>query len=207
MLASLHRFKTWPAGRALEARCPYAEAETHAGPSPGVDCGCGLYAALDLETLRELANPDLVVPRGVGEVALWGRVIPADLGYRAQFAYPRRLWVVRESVPALEWMGALPMALARNYGVPVDLCDASWAMPDGALSPWPVAGRFPEERSAIVAFKEGVDLLAAALQQGPDVYRAALGRLTGQEREATLARQGFQRSLTQRWPASDLRTS
>lgn len=205
-LASLHRFKTWPAGRPLEARCPYAEAETHVGPSPGVECGCGLYAARDLATLRELANPDLDVALVVGEVALWGRVIPAELGYRGQFGYPRRLWVVRESVHTLEWLGALPLAIARNYGVPVELCDASWGMPEASLIPWPAKGPSAQERYAVVAFKEGIDRLACALQEGPDAYRAALERLAGPERDAALARQAFQRSLTPRGPG-DVRTS
>lgn len=56
-LCSLHRFKTWPAGQALQARCPYPD--THAGPSPDQACGCGLYAAPDLETLLELTNSEL----------------------------------------------------------------------------------------------------------------------------------------------------
>lgn len=48
---------------------------------PVESCTCGIYAAKDW-------GP---VPRGDvrGEVYLWGKVITADRGYRAQYAYPK----------------------------------------------------------------------------------------------------------------------
>jgi len=132
-LFSLNRFKTWPAARALEARCSLTDG--HAEPPPGERCGCGIYAALDLDTLKEITEPDLESLLVVGEVALWGRVIPADLGYRAQFGYPRCLWVVRESLPALDWTADVPLCLSEMYGIPVETCDARWAVVAGGSTP------------------------------------------------------------------------
>ena len=192
-LCSLHRFKTWPAGQALRAGCPYPD--THGGPSPDQACGCGLYAALDLPTLRQATNADLESPLVVGEVALWGRVIPAELGYRAQFGYPRRLWVVRESIPVLDGLDEVPARLARRYRVPVELCDATWAVSAAVLNPWSTGARSAESRSAVVTFKAGVDRLARALLEGEDAYRTELDRLRADERAALLARQAFRDQL------------
>lgn len=36
---------------------------------------------------------------GPGEVYLWGKVIPGELGYRAQYAYPKNLRLVTKGVP------------------------------------------------------------------------------------------------------------
>jgi hypothetical protein len=51
-----------------------------------------------------------------GEVLLWGKVIRGELGYRAQYAYPKRLCVVLRSAErrnkAIEALGI--------YGVPVE---------------------------------------------------------------------------------------
>ena len=71
-LCSLNKFKTWPAGRPLRAQCTLAMDH---GPLPGEQCGCGIYAAIDLPTLKELVQPDLESPLVVGEVSLWGKVM------------------------------------------------------------------------------------------------------------------------------------
>ena len=47
-----------------------------------------------------------------GQVSLWGRVIEAEFGYRATYAYPRGLMVMARDV-------ALVPDLSRNYGVEV----------------------------------------------------------------------------------------
>jgi hypothetical protein len=57
--------------------------------APNVDCSCGLYATQDLELLRRTRCPAVL-----GRVALWGRVIEHDQGYRARFGYPQRLRLI-----------------------------------------------------------------------------------------------------------------
>jgi hypothetical protein len=51
-----------------------------------------------------------------GEVLLWGKVIRGELGYRAQYGYPKRLCVVLRSA---ERKAKAADALAA-YGVPVE---------------------------------------------------------------------------------------
>jgi len=69
----------------------------HDGPAPSSECpdpGCGIYAVRQLEDLidqpgvprvRELVNRQNYV---VGQVALWGKIIEHERGYRAQYARP-----------------------------------------------------------------------------------------------------------------------
>jgi hypothetical protein len=84
----------WRPGRHLEARCRVAPAPRHMRVVDGADkvpdrnCTCGVYAAKNIEHLRQLGYAD----RGIcGEVYLWGTVVEHALGWRAQFAYPKNL--------------------------------------------------------------------------------------------------------------------
>ena len=56
---------------------------------PHVDCSCGLHATLDLGFLRRTRCPAVL-----GRVALWGRVIEHEHGYRARFAYPQSVRLI-----------------------------------------------------------------------------------------------------------------
>jgi hypothetical protein len=50
-----------------------------------------------------------------GEVYLWGEVVEHQLGYLAEFAYPKQLWVPEDTDPMIV------MELEENYGVPVTM--------------------------------------------------------------------------------------
>jgi len=76
----------WRPREAAEATCPRRRA--HAGV-PGADCRCGLHAMQSAEPLRRARSPAVL-----GRVALWGRVIEHERGYRARFGYPQRLRLV-----------------------------------------------------------------------------------------------------------------
>ena len=123
------RHQPWAPGHALEARCRFDHVDRsdwryrlvsgfsvdpHAAPAEG--CTCGLYAARSLEHLRGqmLFGLHRMV---VGQVALWGKVIPGQHGYRAEFAYPQRLCVFQGTVnrdpKVLDALSA--------YGVPVEV--------------------------------------------------------------------------------------
>lgn len=69
---------------------------------PGEDCTCGIYAAADLA----LCPPAEIY----GKVKLWGKVIPGEHGWRAQYAYPSVLYAPPK-------LAAHPALLA--YGVEV----------------------------------------------------------------------------------------
>ncbi len=101
---------SWEPGAVLRARCVGG-----GHPAPDRGCSCGIHASADLASLREHAlclAPGVLV---VGEVALWGRVVLDDHGYRGQLARPRRLWLVGgDQGGDLRTLEAL-----RSYGVPV----------------------------------------------------------------------------------------
>jgi hypothetical protein len=124
----------WPPRERLVAVCGrrrvlarWRRVQPHEAPDER--CECGIYAA---------CGPDLALPflgrlgliRGaksalIGRVALWGRVIECERGWRATFAYPTQLYVLR--APASRRQPADARALARDlavYGVPVQVVEA-----------------------------------------------------------------------------------
>lgn len=83
----------WPVDRALHAVCL---AGGH--PAPAVSCSCGISGARDLDTLRQ--HGLCVAPGGlvVGQVDLWGRVVPEPYGYRGEYGRVASIGLVAESV-------------------------------------------------------------------------------------------------------------
>jgi hypothetical protein len=79
------RSRPWRPREPAEAACKHAR--LHAAPN--VDCSCGLHATHEAGILRRTRTPAVL-----GRVALWGRVIEHDLGYRAEFGYPQLLALV-----------------------------------------------------------------------------------------------------------------
>jgi len=100
----------WPPHHRMEARCN----KSH--EPPGVGCRCGLYAAKDKPTLIELGYQHYGDAwfAVIGTVKLWGGLIPAEWGYRAEYGYPATLHVPYE-IPDVA------IALRRTYGVRVRL--------------------------------------------------------------------------------------
>jgi hypothetical protein len=94
----------WIPGRPLAASCgPPAgtivsrtEATHSPDELPHADCTCGVCAAKNLEHLREIDYERLGIH---GEVYLWGTVVEHRLGWRAQFAYPKKLFLPPDTVP------------------------------------------------------------------------------------------------------------
>jgi hypothetical protein len=81
-------------------------------PTPSLDCGCGFHAARDpVDALSYLRgrNEPATICRLLGEVALWGRLVETEAGWRAAAAYPVRLYVADDAIA--ESLGV--------YGVPV----------------------------------------------------------------------------------------
>ena len=77
--------RPWPPGRPAEASC--IRSSRHRAPSPG--CTCGLHGVKRVELLRRTRGPV-----AIGTAAFWGLVVEHELGYRAEFAYPRSLRLV-----------------------------------------------------------------------------------------------------------------
>jgi len=136
------RARPWRPREIAEAACK--SARFHGGPHPG--CTCGLHGTHGFEVLRKTRCPAVL-----GRVALWGRVIEHEYGYRAQFAYPQRLrlicqfcfWMRGPRADRPELVGWFPkdelvpicgehLTLAARYGMePRNLLDA--AEVDGRL--------------------------------------------------------------------------
>jgi hypothetical protein len=107
-----HKGFAWTPGRPLRATC-----RGGGHPAPAEGCSCGIYGSADLASLRE--HGVCLVPGAlvVGRVALWGKVVADEHGYRGEYAYPATLLVVGETVPAGSRPGVLEGLAA--YGVTV----------------------------------------------------------------------------------------
>jgi hypothetical protein len=106
----------WAPRRFSQAEC------TSCGENlPGEHCSCGFYSAKTLRHLMDMGYPTYDPEEGevtvLGQVANWGKVVEGSQGWRAQKAYPVRLWVPYEC-----WR--LAASLRSGYGVPVRL--AQW---------------------------------------------------------------------------------
>jgi len=97
-LESLNR-EPWLPGRPLAAGCRAAargpvvsrvEAAHDAHEAPHSDCTCGVYATQNIEHLRNTRYWQYGIH---GEVYLWGTVVEHERGCRAQYAYPKSLFL------------------------------------------------------------------------------------------------------------------
>lgn len=77
--------KAWPRRAPAHAEC--GRRRHHR--VPGSDCTCGIHATRAIGHLRRTRDPAVL-----GTVALWGRVLEHEHGYRAEFGYPQRLALV-----------------------------------------------------------------------------------------------------------------
>lgn len=185
-LTSITRFSTWPARVPTRARRSYAalhEADGAGVPHPA--CSCGVYAVSDLDMLKEVADPiegrDQLADGNqavvVGTVAVWGRIVPGEWGWRGQQAYPRQLWAVRETAPSEEDASALAAGLHTAYGVPAGTCDAAWAMPqDTRPSPDAATAETAALAAAAWDLSHSLDRLASAASRSQSAYEQELRR-------------------------------
>jgi len=90
-LKSLNAIR-WRPGEVLSAECKTKGCHE----APQSDCTCGVYAAKSLDRLRRIGYPP---DRIHGEVYLWGTVVEHEDGWRAQFAYPKKLVVPLSEIP------------------------------------------------------------------------------------------------------------
>lgn len=76
----------------------------HGHDAPDAACVCGIHALADRATaIRYLVgrNDPGVVGRVLGLVSLWGTVVECERGWRAERAYPLRLWAPPELLAGL----------------------------------------------------------------------------------------------------------
>jgi hypothetical protein len=102
----------WPARQPLYGHCLNNLLGDH--DVPGETCVCGIYA-WNKDNAGMLGGADVT-----GEVYLWGDVLVAELGYRAEIAYPKSLTIKAKST-----RNAIRIrdGLMDAYGIPVDLVE------------------------------------------------------------------------------------
>ena len=102
--------------------------------SPDRSCKCGIYAVESLAKLMEVYESwssfmsRIEIERHaavVGRVSLWGKVIPGEHGWRAQYAYPAHLYIVKSILGDLLNRSLPIYEDLQNYGVPVDFISPS----------------------------------------------------------------------------------
>jgi hypothetical protein len=95
----------WSPGRRIVAGCraasrgsigARAEATHDLHEAPQADCTCGVYASKSLEHLRTTGYARYGIH---GEVSLWGTVVEHEHGWRAQFAYPKNMYLALHVLP------------------------------------------------------------------------------------------------------------
>jgi hypothetical protein len=96
----------WHPNQSLAGRCRAstvtgtgvgrAEAADHTHDAPQENCTCGVYAVKTLHHFRSAGYERFGIH---GEVYLWGRVVEHEVGYRAQFAYPKTFVLMPDALP------------------------------------------------------------------------------------------------------------
>jgi hypothetical protein len=105
-LGSVIHDAQWEPSTLAVAACDRAHA------APDIGCNCGFHAARDpVDAFSYLRGRDELhtICRVLGEVLLSGRLVETDMGWRAEKAYPLRLYVGHPHV----------VAALESYGVPV----------------------------------------------------------------------------------------
>jgi hypothetical protein len=96
----------WSPGKPLAAACRVSnrgrtvgrtEAGHDANDAPREKCTCGVYASKSLEHLHTTGYERYGI---CGEVNLWGTVVEHEQGFRAQFAYPKNLYLPPKMLPS-----------------------------------------------------------------------------------------------------------
>jgi hypothetical protein len=151
----------WPHGRPLEARCtvPRLVSGRRRHPAPDPDCRCGIYAADSLHVVRR-ERPAWPPAPVLGRVALWGRTIEHERGWRARFAYPDRLRLACPICAHVEPGSGRPAVVHAFSGRLYPLCDEHGGgieVPDGRRSR--ATDVHPTELQARLLDAYGVELL------------------------------------------------
>jgi hypothetical protein len=128
-LSSATREVEWPVRRALDASC-------RCGLAPAAGCGCGIHALRTPDGLFRCLGADVAPPSPyvVGLVGLWGRVVECERGWRAEFAYPLRLYAAVSGESRDRADEGLAAALAA-YGCEVEVLRGGVRTVLAALAP------------------------------------------------------------------------
>lgn len=111
--------KVWPVGQPMKADCTkrhlrdaewttvekalarIAEEGESALQVPVESCTCGIYAAKEVWLAMQYHGNNCVI----GQVYLWGKIIEGRDGWRAEYAYPKRLYFYASTLSVLDFFG------------------------------------------------------------------------------------------------------
>ena len=110
--------KPWPARERVVARCLVAPDHV----APAAACSCGVWAVPTRERALEIASMTVRTPVAVGRVALWGRVVEHEGGWRAQYAYPIAVTVYDDGYIGAGERARSARRLASEYAIEADSC-------------------------------------------------------------------------------------
>lgn len=132
-LAAISAETVWPAYQPLQATCDKAlamwngvvEYKEDSHVVPEWNCECGVHAYKEKSAVKRkfvtYVKP-IALPFPVfGQVSLWGsKIVVGETGYRAEFAYPRHLWLREWVHPSVDARAIIAAQLSKTYGVPCD---------------------------------------------------------------------------------------
>lgn len=135
-------------GRCIPRDPYYGTASHHEAPWPSCHCGIWATRTRELLPLHDFRSEDPRALVCVGEVALWGRVLEFEKGWRARYAYPTRLILLggEEETRA---------ALARSYGVAVEREGPESIIDEAAALEWATSLR-AMNKAATSAFEQAM---------------------------------------------------
>ena len=117
--------KPWSPRQPLAAKCGAGNAHD-ADELPHFECTCGVYAAKSRKHLRQLGYEG----RGIrGEVYLWGTVVEHELGWRAQFAYPKTLFLPSDLIPSDTKEMECRLGALAAYGIDIFIVGHGQSIP------------------------------------------------------------------------------
>lgn len=184
LLRSLNDGYIWPTHAPLVAKCDVvvdtlrenADPKTE-GKSPRelphapedivvLDCTCGIWTTRTHEELTHAAHGEIY-----GLVALWGKIVPHEHGYRGQRAYPLALIFnphidLADGFAPADWQKtviAFTRSLARTYRVPTLACTPDRAA--GALTRLIAGGGLPKWTREVLPLDLQLALARAADQE------------------------------------------
>jgi hypothetical protein len=111
-IGSLNQDFQWPVCAAADSKCRKSSwpGGNHkiCTVCPSEHCTCGFYAVNDREDIPVHEDDDSAI---IGEVYGWGRYVRGDYGWRAQYAYPKALYLTESQGKYTEQL--------KQYRVPI----------------------------------------------------------------------------------------
>jgi len=101
----------WIPNERAEAECTRFGDQHPDVPAPASNCTCGIYS---MKTLEDFDRSYYCKCKCWVELYIWGKIQEASEGYRAQYAYPKQIFLIAE-------LAHMAPILQGAYGVPVTI--------------------------------------------------------------------------------------